>query len=230
MRHPGLVFAICLAACIAGPAAAQAAVTIEIDKTTQRMTVSVDGELRWNWPVSTGRAGYSTPSGSFRAFRLEEDHYSKEWDDAPMPHSIFFTEKGHAIHGSYETKRIGTPASHGCVRLAPENAAKLFALVKAEGVTNAKVTLTGSETLFAQRRQQPPERRYAAGAPLDVRPQSQPPQYPPPRYGQGYFDGRYYDRRPYGYYQRPYAYGQPYYGQPYYGQPLRRGPFLFGWE
>lgn len=226
MRHPDLVLAVYLAACIAGSTAAQAAVTIEIDKTTQRMTVSVDGEQRWTWPVSTGRAGYSTPSGSFRAFRLEEDHYSKEWDDAPMPHSIFFTGKGHAIHGSYETKRIGMPASHGCVRLAPENAAKLFALVKSEGVTNTKVVLTGSETLFAQRRQQPAERRQAAGAPLDVRPQYRPQPYPP-RYGQGYYDERYY-RQPYGYNPQPYGYYQRPYA--YYGQPLRRGPFPFGWE
>jgi lipoprotein-anchoring transpeptidase ErfK/SrfK len=54
-------------------------------------------------------------------------HFSKEWDDAPMPHSIFFTQRGHAIHGSYETPHLGTAASHGCVRLNPGNAAKLFA-------------------------------------------------------------------------------------------------------
>src|SRR5215207_5180760 len=77
----------------------------------QRMTVSVDGETRYSWPVSTGMKGYATPAGSFRPFRLEEEHYSKEWDDAPMPHSIFFTPAGHAIHGSNAIRRLGSPAS-----------------------------------------------------------------------------------------------------------------------
>jgi lipoprotein-anchoring transpeptidase ErfK/SrfK len=124
--------------------AANAEILISIDKSAQRMTVKVDGAVRHVWAVSTGRSGYATPSGSFRAFRLEKDHYSKEWDDAPMPHSIFFTPKGHAIHGSYETRRLGRPASHGCVRLAPANAARLFALVKAHGLGTTKVVVGGA--------------------------------------------------------------------------------------
>ena len=95
------------------------------------MSVSVDGQTRWVWPVWAGKRGYVTPSGSYTAFRMEEDHYSKEWDDAPMPHSIFFSKQGHAIHGTFEGKRLGTPASHGCVRLSTQNAAQLFALVEA---------------------------------------------------------------------------------------------------
>ena len=86
-------------------ASAEASVVITINKSTQRMTVAVDGVERWNWPVSTGRIGYETPSGSFTAFRMEAEHFSKEWDDAPMPHSIFFTQKGHAIHGSWQLSR-----------------------------------------------------------------------------------------------------------------------------
>jgi len=125
--------------------AADAAIVITVDKSTQRMTVSVDGATRWTWPVSTGRRGHATPSGSFKAFRMERDHFSKEWDDAPMPHSIFFTKRGHAIHGSYETRRLGTPASAGCVRLAPENARDLFALVEQRGVLNTIVVITGEE-------------------------------------------------------------------------------------
>jgi L,D-transpeptidase-like protein len=123
------------------PFSAQAGILITIDKVTQQMTVDIDGATRWIWPVSTGRAGYDTPAGSFRPFRLEEDHYSKEWDEAPMPHSIFFTFDGHAIHGSYETRRLGRPASHGCVRLAPKNAERLFTLVKREGLANARVVV-----------------------------------------------------------------------------------------
>lgn len=142
-----VLFLVAALAVAASPA--EAAVLITIDKSAQRMTVAVDGSVRWTWPVSTGRRGYDTPSGNYRAFRMEKEHFSKEWDDAPMPHSIFFTRKGHAIHGSYETKRLGQRASHGCVRLHPGNAAKLYALVQRQGVANANVVVTGSE---AQRR------------------------------------------------------------------------------
>jgi hypothetical protein len=124
---------------------------IKVDKSAQTLTVVRGGETVHRWPVSTGKSGYATPSGSFTAFRMEVEHYSKEWDDAPMPHSVFFTKQGHAIHGSYEVKRLGSPASHGCVRLAPGNAAKLFALVKSEGLANTKVVLTGSEQIALAR-------------------------------------------------------------------------------
>src|SRR3954451_23290335 len=114
MRHR-LAFALATCALLGAPAA-QAAVHITIDKSAQLMTVERDGRPLYQWPVSTGRAGFDTPSGKFKAFRMERDHFSKEWDDAPMPFSIFFTPKGHAIHGSLDTKNIGHPASHGCVR------------------------------------------------------------------------------------------------------------------
>jgi len=124
-------------------APARADVLIAIDKSKQQMTVTVDGEARHVWPVSTGKGHYDTPAGEFQPFRMERHHFSREWDDAPMPYSIFFTQEGHAIHGSYEVRRLGRPASHGCVRLAPENAATLFALVKQQGVKNARVVLNG---------------------------------------------------------------------------------------
>src|SRR5215217_7141171 len=124
---------------------ATASVLVTVNKATQRMTVSVDGETQYSWPVSTGMKGYATPAGSFRPFRLEEEHYSKEWDDAPMPHSIFFTPAGHAIHGSNATQRLGSPASHGCIRIAPANAAKLFELVRVEGLGNTKVVVSAGE-------------------------------------------------------------------------------------
>jgi len=124
--------------------AAQAKVAITIDKDNQQMTVAVDGVERYHWPVSSGIPSRETPNGSFRAFRMEEDHFSKEFDDAPMPHSIFFTKVGHAIHGTDSVGRLGTPASHGCVRLSRDNASTLYALVQQEGVLNTTVTLTGS--------------------------------------------------------------------------------------
>jgi lipoprotein-anchoring transpeptidase ErfK/SrfK len=134
------------AALLATESTTEAAVLITIDKSAQRMTVSVDGTRRWTWPVSTGVRSYDTPNGSYRAFRMEKDHFSKEWDEAPMPHSIFFTRKGHAIHGSYQTRRLGRRASHGCVRLSPANAAKLYTLVEQQGVTSATVVVTDRDS------------------------------------------------------------------------------------
>src|SRR6201987_2395056 len=96
---------------------ASARLLIEIDKSSQQMTVSRDGRELYVWPGSTGIARYDTPSGHYTPFRMEKDHFSREWDDAPMPNSIFFTQKGHAIHGSDHVRAIGRPASHGCVRL-----------------------------------------------------------------------------------------------------------------
>jgi hypothetical protein len=138
------LFAFIVAMTVLSPVATvQAKVLVTINKSTQRMTVSADGEPLYNWAVSTGRSGRDTPSGQYRAFRMEKDHYSKEWDDAPMPNSIFFTRVGHAIHGTYETGKIGSPASAGCVRLAPENAETLFVLVEEQGVLNTTVQVVG---------------------------------------------------------------------------------------
>jgi hypothetical protein len=147
MRHSRLglaLFAATLAfAALVIAAPARAEIVIRIDKAAQRMTVTVDGAQRYAWPVSTGVRGYDTPAGEFKPFRMERDHFSREWDDAPMPHSIFFTKQGHAIHGSGHIRAIGTPASHGCVRLEPKNASILFGLVKEQGMSNTRVVLNG---------------------------------------------------------------------------------------
>jgi lipoprotein-anchoring transpeptidase ErfK/SrfK len=125
------------------PTQAGSQILINIDKPRQEMTVFVDGIEQYTWPVSTGGPGYATPSGNFTASSMNEIWYSKQWDNAPMPNSIFFTKEGHAIHGSYETKKLGRAVSHGCVRLAPENAKTLYALVEEQGVENTKVVLSG---------------------------------------------------------------------------------------
>jgi hypothetical protein len=132
-----------LAALLLFAPSAFAKILIEIDKSAQRMTVSQDGAQLYVWPVSTGARGYDTPSGEFKPNRMEKDHFSREWDDAPMPNSIFFTTRGHAIHGTEHTRNIGRAASHGCVRLEPENARVLFGLVKREGMANVRVVLSG---------------------------------------------------------------------------------------
>jgi len=164
---------------------AQAKIAITVDKDAQQLTVVQDGVEKYRWPVSSGLPSYETPNGSFQTFRMEEDHFSKEFDDAPMPHAIFFTKRGHAIHGTDSVSRLGTPASHGCVRLSRENAATLFAMVKADGVLNTTVTLTGSSTValarnprpakpaaVARRQVAPAEPSYdAAGNPVELVPQ-----------------------------------------------------------
>jgi hypothetical protein len=133
---------IAVAALAAVPA--QADVVITVDKSTQQVTVQVDGATRYQWKVSTGRIGHDTPNGTFHALYLDADHHSKKYDDAPMPHSIFFTDLGHALHGTFAARQLGTPASHGCVRLDRENATRLFALVKSEGVKNTTIVITGN--------------------------------------------------------------------------------------
>jgi L,D-transpeptidase catalytic domain len=167
---------------------AQAKVDITVDKDNQQMTVVVDGVTRYRWPVSTGIPSRETPNGAFRAFRMEEDHFSKEFDDAPMPHSIFFTKIGHAIHGTDSVGRLGTPASHGCVRLSRQNASTLYALVQEQGVLNTTVTLTGSAQVALARNprgrannavaraQQPAEEQQDAtsGDPVNLTPPMQP--------------------------------------------------------
>ena len=186
LHHIALPFAA-LIAVITLAQAAHANVMIIIDKSAQKMTVTVNGEERYVWPVSTGRDGYDTPSGDHQPFRMEKDHYSREWDDAPMPNSIFFTKIGHAIHGTDSVNRLGSPASHGCVRLSRENASKLWDLVKQEGVLNTTVTLTGSSqvalarnprranTAVARRAPQPQyEQQYGStGDPVVITPPQQ---------------------------------------------------------
>ena len=127
----------------AATAEAGSKILVNIDKSEQHMTVFVDGIEKYSWPVSTGLRGYSTPSGNFTASSMNKIWYSKQWDNAPMPHAIFFTKDGHAIHGTAETKNLGHAASHGCVRLAPKNAEALFGLVKANGLDNTTVVLAG---------------------------------------------------------------------------------------
>src|ERR1019366_6522277 len=215
-----LLLAPFLAAAVIGTA--QAEILITVDKSAQRMTVARDGEALYTWPVSTGRSGYTTPSGSFTPFRMEADHYSKEWDDAPMPHSIFFTKIGHAIHGSYDTKKLGTPASHGCVRLSPEHAATLFAMVQQDGVTNTKVVLTGSEHVELARRGSEARRGDETRRSSYINPNAD---YPQPLNLQPDYRQRYYVQPGYeqSQYVNPnYRDGQPQYVQPNHVQPYYR--------
>lgn len=114
-------------------------ISIQIDKRAQRMTVVVDGEKRATYRVSTGKEGFETPRGTFRVLVMKEMHYSRKYDNAPMPFSIFFTNNGHAIHGTTAVGRLGRPASHGCVRLSPKDARALYELAERAGARNVTI-------------------------------------------------------------------------------------------
>ena len=136
-----LVAVVALALALAGQPA-RAGILITVDKSTQQLTVNVDGATRYRWPVSTARWGYNTPNGVYRPQRLERQWYSRKYDWSPMPHAIFFAG-GYAIHGSYEISRLGRPASHGCIRLHPRNAATLFDLVR-HNAAATRIEVVGS--------------------------------------------------------------------------------------
>jgi lipoprotein-anchoring transpeptidase ErfK/SrfK len=135
------VLALALGAMLFALPAGAATVLAQIDLSSQQMRVYVNGFPRYAWDVSTARRGYVTPVGSYRAVRLERTWFSRKYDNSPMPYSIFF-RGGYAIHGTYSIKQLGRPASHGCVRLLPDNAATLFSLVKEAGMSNTRIVVT----------------------------------------------------------------------------------------
>jgi hypothetical protein len=166
---------------------------------------------------------------------MEKDHFSREWDDAPMPNSIFFTKIGHAIHGTFEVRNLGRPASHGCVRLSTQNAATLYALVKEEGVFNTRVRLVGeipkSSDLVASRDRgtstireparnsdnNPPRKNYVRSYSTDNADTNDTPpqrnyQVRSDRETQYGYRPNYYQQRPYPYYERPYTSGRGLFG------------------
>jgi hypothetical protein len=248
MRLVTLLPASLITATLALPcaSAARANIDIAIDKNSQQMSVAVDGAQRYSWPVSTGRPGYDTPNGTFKVNRMDANHFSQEWDNAPMPHTMFFDMHGHAIHGFSDVAHLGLAVSHGCVRLAPANATVLFNLVKAEGMANTSVTVSGrtpgGDTGPVARDRLPDnETVYSPQPPpgYDQQPQPGYGQQQQPGYGQqqqpGYGQQQqpgYSPPPPPGYGQQQPGYGQqlppqpppvgygqqPYYGQRVYGQ------------
>ena len=190
---------LCVAAALVLSAIpARADISVIISKSQQQMAVSVDGSAPMIWTVSTGRDGYNTPSGSFRAIRLEEVYYSKKYDDAPMPNSVFFYG-GYAIHGTLEERRLGNPVSHGCVRLARHNAAHLFALVRAHGMSRTRIEITDAPLRGYG---VPMARGYDRGYERTLAARSVPERYVDPRWrdnGFQQFGGRDWREAPRGY-------------------------------
>jgi hypothetical protein len=252
MRIAAILLGPLVAAAFALPLAApaRADIAISVDKSAQQMTVAVDGQQKYVWPVSTGRSGYDTPNGTFKINRMDADHFSQEWDNAPMPHTMFFDLHGHAIHGFFDEKHLGMAVSHGCVRLSRANATVLFDLVKTEGMANTSVTVSGQtpsggngpvarahlpdqETAYSPQgysQQGYGQQQQGYAQPGYAQQQNGLPQQPPPPgYGQ---QQQYYAQQGYGqrYYGQQQYYGQPQYQQPqyyqqpqpYYGQPAYR--------
>lgn len=118
------------------------AVVAEIDISEQRMNVYINGLITHSWKVSTARNGYYTPRGEYKPYRMHTMWHSRKYNNAPMPYAVFF-HKGWAIHGTTAISRLGSPASHGCVRLHPDNAKILFNLIKsAGGMQSAQVVIS----------------------------------------------------------------------------------------
>ncbi len=152
---------------------------VAIDLTNQRMSVSENGKAKYTWSISSGREGYRTPTGTFRPSWMAKMWYSKQYDDAPMPHSVFFN-RGIAVHATQSTGMLGRPASHGCIRLAPANAATFYKLVSTHGKGMTRIKVHGvakDSTPVASRRKRPAD-EVAGGRGV----RELPPYYAPGRY------------------------------------------------
>ncbi len=139
MRFASIAFAFLMSLfLVVGPSQAKVTATVSISK--QTMVVKENGKVIGVWRVSTGKKGYATPRGTYSAKRLHARYFSKKYNNAPMHYAVFF-RGGYAVHATNHVAQLGRPASHGCVRLAPGNAAKFFAAVKRSG--GARITITG---------------------------------------------------------------------------------------
>ncbi len=172
----------------AKPAPPPVTLKLEINLTSQRLTVRENGAAKHTWKISSGRGGYLTPTGNYRPQWMARMWHSRKYDGAPMPHSIFF-HRGFAIHATYATGRLGRPASHGCIRLSPRNAKTLYRLVSRHGKVSTRISIRGHAKQYRQRVAK--KRRY--------RPQRRSRQLPP-----GYvYSYRRPPRRAYGYRRPP---------------------------
>lgn len=140
MKKFFLAGAIAFSFLISGTVAQAARLVAQIDLSSQTMTVSQNGSVKYRWKVSTGRKGYRTPTGSYSPKWLSKNHRSRKYNNAPMPYSVFF-RGGYAVHGTYDLKRLGRVASHGCIRLHPDNAAKFFSMVQRTGNSNTRIVI-----------------------------------------------------------------------------------------
>lgn len=141
MRRFLVSVSVLLCLCISMTGASAANLVANISVSSQTMTVKHNGVVKYRWKVSTARKGYVTPRGSWSAKWLSRHHRSRKYDNAPMPYAVFYNG-GYAVHATYDLKRLGRPASHGCVRLHPDNAAKFFSLAQRSGLKNTRIIVS----------------------------------------------------------------------------------------
>ena len=166
---------------------ASAGVDIRVNLASQTLTATTPDGVQRKWAISSGRKGYPTIRGTYRPYALKTYHWSRKYQGA-MPHSIFF-KGGFAIHGTSAVGRLGAPASHGCIRLAPGNARELFRLVKQHGQGSTRIAINGvapdsGRTMLAGKKQNravavarakaQPQMIVPAFAPLELVPSSRP--------------------------------------------------------
>ncbi len=118
--------------------ASQADVVARVNLSSQTMHVRVNGRPYASWKISSGRKGYRTPTGTWRPKWTTRMHYSRKYDYSPMPYSVFYN-RGYAVHGTNYVRRLGRPASHGCIRLHTDNAREFYNLVKRYGRSNTLI-------------------------------------------------------------------------------------------
>jgi len=152
----------------AKPAPPPVTLKLDINLSSQRITVSENGAAKHTWKISSGRSGYLTPTGNYRPQWMARMWHSRKYNMSPMPHSIFF-HRGFAIHATYETGRLGRAASHGCIRLSPRNAKTLYRLVSRHGKASTRISIRGHAKQYRQRyakkRRYRPVRRYGQRPP-----------------------------------------------------------------
>jgi len=133
------------------PARPSTTLVATINLSSQRMTVKANGRTLHTWKISSGRKGYHTPTGRFRPSWMSKMHYSRQYDLAPMPYSVFFN-RGIATHGTSATGRLGRPASHGCIRLTNANARRFYNLVRRHGKSRTRIVVQGTTPVSRTRR------------------------------------------------------------------------------
>jgi lipoprotein-anchoring transpeptidase ErfK/SrfK len=147
-------------AAVAKPKPVGPSLIARINLATQRLELTSDGQRQASWPISSGRSEFPTPRGVFRPQWTSKMWFSKKYDDAPMPHSVFFTG-GVAVHGTQSTGLLGQPASHGCVRLAPGNARQFYELVHKHGLARTRIEVFGTPPSSRVARKSPDSRNFA---------------------------------------------------------------------
>ena len=112
----------------------------KIDISTQHMQVYKGNKLLYKWKISSGKKNHATPRGYYKPTHIAQKYFSRKYNNAPMPYAVFF-RSGYAIHGTKSVSRLGSPASHGCIRLHTNNAKKFYTLVKQAGQQNTTISI-----------------------------------------------------------------------------------------